>query len=210
MSTYNKNLKWRYATKQFDATKKISDEAIGLLKEAIQLSASSYGLQPYKVLIISDPKVKEQLKEAAFGQPQLVDSSHVVVFANVSDLNAKHIASYIANIRKTRGLQNEQLEGFSNLMNSVVDGLSQDAREVWAAKQTYIALGNLLSAAADLKIDSCPMEGFDAAKVAQVLNLKELNLTPSVIAALGYRSAQDPTQHYQKVRKPEEELFITI
>lgn len=210
MSTYNKNLKWRYATKQFDATKKISNEAIGLLKEAIQLSASSYGLQPYKVLIISDPKVKEQLKEAAFGQPQLVDSSHVVVFANVSDLNAKHIASYIANIRKTRGLQNEQLEGFSNLMNSVVDGLSQDAREVWAAKQTYIALGNLLSAAADLKIDSCPMEGFDAAKVAQVLNLKELNLTPSVIAALGYRSAQDPTQHYQKVRKPEEELFITI
>ncbi|HLV64042.1 NAD(P)H-dependent oxidoreductase [Galbibacter sp.] len=210
MSTYNKNLKWRYATKLFDATKKISDEAIGLLKEAIQLSASSYGLQPYKVLIISDPKVKEQLKEAAFGQPQLVDSSHVVVFANVSDLNAKHIASYIANIRKTRGLQNEQLEGFSNLMNSVVDGLSQDAREVWAAKQTYIALGNLLSAAADLKIDSCPMEGFDAAKVAQVLNLKELNLTPSVIAALGYRSAQDPTQHYQKVRKPEEELFITI
>src|SRR5690606_1960272 len=210
MSTYNKNLKWRYATKQFDATKKISDEAIGLLKEAIQLSASSYGLQPYKVLIISDPKVKEQLKEAAFGQPQLVDSSHVVVFANISDLNAKHIASYIANIRKTRGLQNEQLEGFSNLMNSVVDGLSQDAREVWAAKQTYIALGNLRSAAADLKIDSCPMEGFEAAKVAQVLNLKESNLTPSVIAALGYRSAQDPTQHYQKVRKPEEELFITI
>lgn len=210
MSTYNKNLKWRYATKQFDATKKISNEAIGLLKEAIQLSASSYGLQPYKVLIISDPKVKEQLKEAAFGQPQLVDSSHVVVFANVSDLNAKHIASYIANIRKTRGLQSEQLEGFSNLMNSVVDGLSHDAREVWAAKQTYIALGNLLSAAADLKIDSCPMEGFDAAKVAQVLNLKELNLTPSVIAALGYRSTQDPTQHYQKVRKPEEELFITI
>src|SRR5690606_21666629 len=210
MSTYNKNLKWRYATKQFDATKKISNEAIGLLKEAIQLSASSYGLQPYKVLIISDPKVKEQLKDAALGQQQLVDSSHVVVFANVSDLSEKHVASYIENIRKTRGLEIDQLEGYSNLMNSVVGGLSEDAREVWAAKQTYIALGNLLSAAADLKIDSCPMEGFDADKVAKVLNLKELNLTPSLIAPLGYRSSQDATQHYQKVRKPEDELFITI
>jgi len=210
MNTYNKNLKWRYATKQFDATKKISEADIASLKEAIQLSASSYGLQPYKVLIISDPKIKEQLKVAANGQQQLVDSSHVVVFANVSDLSEKHVASYIENISRTRGMEIEQLEGFSNLMNSVVGGLSEDAREIWAAKQTYIALGNLLSAAADLKIDSCPMEGFDADKVSEVLNLKELNLTPSVIAPLGYRSTQDPTQHYQKVRKPEEELFITI
>lgn len=210
MNTYNKNLKWRYATKQFDATKKISEADIASLKEAIQLSASSYGLQPYKVLIISDPKIKEQLKVAANGQQQLVDSSHVVVFANVSDLSEKHVASYIENISRTRGMEIEQLEGFSNLMNSVVGGLSEDAREIWAAKQTYIALGNLLSAAADLKIDSCPMEGFDADKVSEVLNLKELNLTPSVIAPLGYRATQDPTQHYQKVRKPEEELFITI
>src|SRR5690606_28853793 len=144
------------------------------------------------------------------GQAQLEDASHVVVFANLSDLSEKHVASYIDNISKTRGLETQQLEGFSSLMNSVVGGLSEDAREVWAAKQTYIALGNLLSAAADLKIDSCPMEGFDADKFAEILNLKQLNLTPSVIAPIGYRSTEDTTQHFDKVRKPEEELFITI
>jgi len=210
MSTYNKNLKWRYATKKFDATKRISETDLELLKEAIQLSASSYGLQPYKVLIISDPKIKSQLKVAANGQQQLEDASHVVVFANLSDLSEKHVASYIENISKTRGVEIQQLDGYANLMNRVVGDLSEDAREVWAAKQTYIALGNLLSAAADLKIDSCPMEGFDAEKVAEVLNLKEFNLTPSLIAPLGYRSTEDTTQHYDKVRKPEEELFITI
>src|SRR5690606_25278261 len=166
MSTYNQNLKWRYATKKFDPTKKIAKQDIELLKEAIQLSASSYGLQPYKVIIISDPEIKAKLKVAANGQAQLEDASHVVVFANLSDLSEKHVASYIDNISKTRGLETQQLEGFSSLMNSVVGGLSEDAREVWAAKQTYIALGNLLSAAADLKIDSCPMEGFDADKFA--------------------------------------------
>lgn len=210
MSNYNQNLKWRYATKKFDAKKKISEKDLTLLKEAIQLSASSYGLQPYKVLIISDPKVKAQLKVAANGQQQIEDASHVVVFANVSDLSEKHVSSYIENISKTRGLDKEQLEGFSTLMNSVVSNLSEDGREVWAAKQTYIALGNLLSAAADLKIDSCPMEGFDPEKVSEVLKLKEMNLTPSLIAPLGYRSTEDSTQHYTKVRKPEEELFITI
>ena len=210
MSTYNQNLKWRYATKKFDPTKKIAKQDIELLKEAIQLSASSYGLQPYKVIIISDPEIKAKLKVAANGQAQLEDASHVVVFANLSDLSEKHVASYIDNISKTRGLETQQLEGFSSLMNSVVGGLSEDAREVWAAKQTYIALGNLLSAAADLKIDSCPMEGFDADKFAEILNLKQLNLTPSVIAPIGYRSTEDTTQHFDKVRKPEEELFITI
>ena len=210
MSTYNQNLKWRYATKKFDPTKKIAEQDIELLKEAIQLSASSYGLQPYKVLIISDPEIKAKLKVTANGQAQLEDASHVVVFANLSDLSEKHVASYIDNISRTRGLEIQQLEGFSSLMNSVVGGLSEDAREVWAAKQTYIALGNLLSAAADLKIDSCPMEGFDADKFAEILNLKQLNLTPSVIAPIGYRSTEDTTQHYGKVRKPEEELFITI
>ena len=210
MSTYNQNLKWRYATKKFDPAKKIAEQDIELLKEAIQLSASSYGLQPYKVLIISDPEIKAKLKVAANGQAQLEDASHVVVFANLSDLSEKHVASYIENISTTRGLEIQQLEGVSSLMNSVVGNLSEDAREVWAAKQTYIALGNLLSAAADLKIDSCPMEGFDADKFAEILNLKQLNLTPSVIAPIGYRSIEDTTQHYDKVRKPEEELFITI
>lgn len=210
MSNYNQNLKWRYATKKFDATKKISEKDIALLKEAIQLSASSYGLQPYKVLIISDPEIKAQLKVAANGQTQLEDASHVVVFANLSDLSEKHVASYIENISKTRAIDTQQLEGFSSLMNSVVGNLSKDGREVWAAKQTYIALGNLLSAAADLKIDSCPMEGFDPDKVAEVLNLEQYNLTPSLIAPIGYRSTEDSTQHYHKVRKPEDELFISI
>lgn len=210
MSNYNKKLKWRYATKKFDPTRTIADQDIDSLKEAIRLSASSYGLQPYKVLLISDPQIKARLKDAANGQTQLTDASHVVIFANHSDLGSGHVASYVDNISKTRGLEFEKLELFSNLINSVIDNLSEEGREVWAAKQTYIALGNLLSAAADLKIDSCPMEGFDPDKVSEVLNLKSQNLTPTVIATIGYRSEEDTTQHYAKVRKSEEELFITL
>ncbi|MDG3583738.1 NAD(P)H-dependent oxidoreductase [Galbibacter pacificus] len=210
MSNYNKNLNWRYATKKFDATKKVSEDDLNILKEAIQLSASSYGLQPYKVLIISDPEVREKLKPAAWNQTQITDASHLIVFANINDFGENHINEYIKNVSDTRGLQPENLQAYADMMKNSVNSLSEDAKNAWTAKQTYIALGNLLSAAADLKIDTCPMEGFEPDKFTEILGLKELNLTPTVIAPIGYRSEEDETQHYKKVRKPEEELFIAL
>jgi len=210
MSTYNNNLNWRYATKKFDATKKVSEKDLEALKEAIQLSASSYGLQPYKVIIVSDQETKEKLKPVAWNQSQITDASHIVIFASINNFGEDHINDFIKSVSETRDLAIENLQGYSDLMKNSLMPLPEDIRNIWSAKQTYIALGNLLSAAADLKIDTCPMEGFEADKFADILGLKELGLTPSVIAPIGYRSEEDETQHYKKVRKSTEELFINI
>ena len=210
MSTLLENLNWRYATKKFDVTKKISDADLNTLKEAVRLAASSYGLQPYKVVIVENPELREQLKAAAYGQTQINDASQLFIFAN--DLNAgpESVAAYIKNISETRGLPTEALGGFADMMNGVISNLSQEAKNIWTAKQTYIALGTLLAAAAELKIDATPMEGFNAAAFNEILGFDKLGLNASVIATVGYRHGEDDTQHYKKVRKSHEELFITI
>ncbi|MEP6806199.1 MAG: NAD(P)H-dependent oxidoreductase [Flavobacterium sp.] len=210
MSTLLENLNWRYATKKFDATKKISSEDLNTLKEAVRLAASSYGLQPYKVVIVENPEIKEQLKAAAYGQTQITDASQLFIFAN--DLNAgpESVAAYIKNISETRGVPTEALGGFADMMNGVISNLTQDAKNIWTTKQTYIALGTLLAAAAELKIDATPMEGFNPAAFNEILGFDKLGLNASVIATVGYRHDEDDTQHYKKVRKSHEELFITI
>ena len=210
MSTLLENLNWRYATKKFDASKKISDANLNTLKEAVRLAASSYGLQPYKVVIVENPELREQLKAAAYGQTQITDASQIFIFAN--DLNAgpESVAAYIKNISETRGLPTEALGGFADMMNGVISNLSQEAKNIWTAKQTYIALGTLLAAAAELKIDATPMEGFNAAAFNEILGFDKLGLNASVIATVGYRHDEDDSQHYKKVRKSHEELFITI
>ncbi|TDU39457.1 nitroreductase [Gelidibacter sediminis] len=210
MTNYIKNLNWRYATKKFDSTKKIAAEDLDQLKDAIQLSASSYGLQPYKVLIIEDQKIKEQLKAASWGQSQITDASHVIVFANMTDFDESLINDYIENIGITRSIEPVNLKGYADFMINTLNPLPKDAKASWTAKQTYIALGNLLSAAAEFKIDACPMEGFDADQYNEILGLNEQNLNAAVVAAIGYRSEEDETQHNKKVRKPKKELFTTI
>ncbi|WPO78964.1 NAD(P)H-dependent oxidoreductase [Flavobacterium sp. KACC 22761] len=210
MSTLLDNLSWRYATKKYDATKKISAADLNTLKEAVRLAASSYGLQPYKVIIVENPEIREKLKAAAWGQTQLTDASQIFVFAN--DLNAgpESVAAYIKNISETRGVPTEALGGFADMMNGVISNLSQDAKNIWTSKQTYIALGTLLAAAAELKIDATPMEGFNPAQFNEILGFDKLGLNAAVIAAVGYRHDEDDAQHYKKVRKSQEELFITL
>jgi nitroreductase len=210
MSTLLENLNWRYATKKFDATKKISESDLNTLKEDVRLAASSYGLQPYKVVIVENPEIREQLKAAAYGQTQITDASQLFVFAN--DLNAgpESVAAYIKNISETRGVPTEALGGFADMMNGVISNLSQDAKNIWTAKQTYITLGTLLAAAAELKIDATPMEGFNAAAFNEILGFDKLGLNAAVIATVGYRHDEDDAQHYKKVRKSHEELFITL
>lgn len=210
MSTLIESLNWRYATKKFDPSRKVTSEDLKTLKEAIRLSASSYGLQPYEVLVIEDPEIRKQLKEASWGQTQITDASHLIVFANKTNVTAKDTEAYMNNISKTRNIPVENLSGFSDMINNTVISLPQEAKHTWTAKQTYIALGSLLAAAAELRIDACPMEGFDPEGYNRILGLDEKGLNASVIATIGYRAQEDDTQHYAKVRRPAEELFTTI
>tara|TARA_R110002020_G_scaffold387546_1_gene598223 strand:+ start:29054 stop:29686 length:633 start_codon:yes stop_codon:yes gene_type:complete len=210
MNNYIEALKWRYATKKFDTSKKVAAEDLNILKEAMQLSASSYGLQPYKIFVIEDQEIRKQLQPAAYGQSQIVDASHLIVIANKADFDENLVDSYVDEISKVRGIEPAQLSGMADYMKKNVVDLAAEMKAQWTAKQTYIVLGNLLAAAAQLKIDTCPMEGFDAKKFNKILGLANNDYNASVIVALGYRSADDATQHLPKVRRPQEVLFETI
>jgi nitroreductase len=209
-NNFIENQNWRYATKKFDATKKISNEDLSLLKEAIRLSTSSYGLQLYKVFIVENPEVRAQLQPASWGQSQIVEASHLFVFANYVDVQEKHIDQYLMNIAQTRAISLEDVKGYGDFMKNSLIGLPQDKKAIWTSKQTYLALGNLLNAAAELKIDVTPMEGFEPEKYNNILGLNTLGLNASLVAAVGYRHEDDATQHLAKVRKSTEELFETI
>ncbi|WP_298302203.1 NAD(P)H-dependent oxidoreductase [Flavobacterium sp.] len=210
MTQFIKDANWRYATKKFDATKKISSEDLASLKEAIRLAASSYGLQPYKVLIVENPELRAQLQPVSWGQSQIVDASHLLVFANIINFGEKEIDATINNMATTRNLPLEALQGYGDFMKSKLVSLPEDVKNTWTSKQTYLALGNLLNAAAELKIDVTPMEGFEPEKYNEILGLEKLGLNASLVATIGYRHEEDATQHYAKVRKSEEELFVTI
>ena len=210
MSNFITNANWRYATKKFDTTKKVSKEDLETLKEAIRLSASSYGLQPYKVLIIDNPELRAQLQPAAWGQSQIVDASQLIVFANITNFGETEIDAYFQNLIETRRIPMEAVQGYADFMKSKISILPVDKRNIWTAKQTYLAMGNLLNAAAELNIDVTPMEGFEPDKVNEILGLDKLGLNASLIATVGYRHDEDATQHYVKVRKSTEELFINL
>ena len=210
MSTFIENQNWRYATKKYDAAKKISDADLNTIKEAVRLTASSYGLQPFSVVIVENPELREQLKAVAWGQTQITDASHLFVFANNVALDANSVDKYMENISETRSIPVEALDGLSGMIKGQIASLSDEAKNNWTSKQTYIALGNLLAAAAELKIDATPMEGFNPAAFNEILGFDKLGLNASVIATVGYRHDEDETQHYKKVRKSQEELFITL
>lgn len=210
MNEFIKNQNWRYATKKFDATKKISTDDLNILKEAIRLSSSSFGLQPYKVIIVENPELRAQLQPASWGQSQIIDASHLIVFANQTNVGDTEIDAYVENIGAIRGIPSESLSGYAGYIKGSVNAMSEDAKNIWSAKQTYLAMGNLLNAAAELKIDVTPMEGFVPAQVNEILGLDKLGLNASLIATIGYRHVEDATQHNKKVRKSTEELFITL
>jgi len=210
MSKFIENQNWRYATKKFDATKKIASEDLETLKEAIRLSTSSYGLQPYKVFIIEDEAIREQLKPASWNQSQITEASQLIVFANYTNLDESTIDNYINRISTTREISAENLQGYGDFMKAKILGLSPEQQSVWTAKQTYLALGNLINAAAELKIDVTPMEGFEPEKYNEILKLNDLHLNASLVATIGYRHEEDSNQHVKKVRKSKEELFITL
>lgn len=210
MNKFIENQQWRYATKKFDATKKISDSDFEILKEAIRLSSSSYGLQPYQVIIVETPEIRQQIQPVAWGQSQIVDASHLIVFANMVNFGEEGIDSYLENMVNTRGLSLDAVSGYGDFMKSKILSLPVETRNQWTAKQTYLALANLLNAAAEMKIDVTPMEGFEPEKVNEILGLNQLGLHATLLATVGYRHEEDATQHYIKVRKSKEDLFIAI
>jgi nitroreductase len=210
MSNFLENQNWRYATKKFDATKIVSAEDLNTLKEAIRMSSSSYGLQPYKVIIVENPQLRAQIQPAAWGQSQIVDASHLIIFANETNVGDDAINNLLNTMSVTRETPLEALAGYGDFMKSKISTLEPAVKNVWTSKQTYLALGNLLNAAAELKIDVTPMEGFVPEQVNNILGLDKLNLNASLIATVGYRHEEDTTQHYKKVRKSQEDLFITL
>lgn len=210
MSNFIKNANWRYATKKFDASKKISKEDLETLKEAIRLSPSSYGLQPYKVFIIENPEIRAKIQPVAWGQSQIVDASQLIIFANIINFDESLIDGYMKNLIEVRNVELASVQGYSDFMKSKLLHLSKEEKDVWTAKQTYLALGNLLNAAADLEIDVTPMEGFEPEKVNEILGLNELGLNASLIATIGYRHQEDYLQNLPKVRKSNQELFINL
>lgn len=207
MKTITELLNWRYATKKFDATKKLTDEEVNTLKEAVNLTASSYGLQPYRVLDIQSPELREQLKAAAFGQTQVTDASHLFVFTAFNDLTDQHIDEYIALSAAVKNIPLEAISGYGDFIKSVFSPRTAEDKHNWAARQAYIAVGNLIDAAASMGIDTCPMEGFDPSAFDKILGLEGSDAKTVVIVTLGHRSADDQAQFAPKVRKPLEQVF---
>ncbi|MBI9064703.1 MAG: NAD(P)H-dependent oxidoreductase [Marinilabiliaceae bacterium] len=203
-------LNWRYATKQFDAQKKLSDDQLQKVLEATNLSASSFGLQPYKVLVIEDLHIRSDLREVAWGQPQVTDASQVIVFAAQTNISEQDVNEFVQRIAETRNMPKEALTEYEGMMKGFVSAQPQEALTQWAAKQAYIALGFLLVTCAVEGIDACPMEGFDKDKFDEILGLKEKNLTSVVMATIGTRSKDDQYQHLAKVRKSLNEMVTKI
>jgi nitroreductase / dihydropteridine reductase len=210
--TLIESLNWRYATKRMTG-EKLPAADLQTILDAIRLSASSYGLQPYNVIIIEDEDVKKQLQPLAYGQAQIAESSHVLVFAAWNSVSEAHVDEYLQAYSETTGMPIEKILAFGvkdRMMQSIV-ALPQNEQYHWAAKQAFIALGTGIIAAASLKIDATPMEGFIPTKVDELLGLPEKNLRSVALFALGYRdSANDFMEKAPKHRWKAEKLFTTI
>jgi nitroreductase len=198
-------LNWRYATKQYDPTRRISVQDWATLEEALVLTPSSAGLQPWTFFVIDDPNVRAKLLLASYGQPQIVDASHLVVFATKTNYSPADVDAHIQQAARVRGVEVESLEGLRAMaLRSVIQGMTDVERRNWAANQTFIALGNLLTSAALLGIDATPMGGFEKCRYDDILGLKARGLTASVVAAVGYRKESDKYATVPKVRFPRE------
>lgn len=203
-------LNWRYATKRMNG-KQVPEEKIERILDAIQLSASSMGLQPYTILSINNDELKEKLKPAAYNQPQITEGSHLIVFAAWDDISEQQIDAYLQQIAVVRGVSVGSLADFRASLIKTVENKSPEERYEWAARQIYIALGTALTAAAVEKVDATPMEGFVPEQVDDILKLREKGLRSVAMMALGYRDEEtDFLANVKKVRRDKEQLFIHL
>lgn len=203
-----KALEWRYATKEFDSSKKIKNEDFDKILESIRMAPTSFGLQPFRVIIADDKKLREELKKHAWNQSQVTDADKFLVFAGVKNVDEGYIKKYVEMVAETRGLKFDNLRAYYEMMLGFVKSNSKEFMENWAKRQAYIGLGFGLLSAGELGVDACPMEGFNPVGFDEVLELNKQGLSSVVLMALGYRSENDKTSKYKKVRISKEDFFI--
>ena len=201
---------WRYATKKFNSKKKVAPSDLELIKEAVRLAPSSYGLQLFKVIIIEDQELKEKLVGSSYNQNQIIDCSHLFVFCNYTKVLERDIDLFINTKSKVNNHPVNELQGYGSFLKNNLLKKEPKETSIWTTNQVYIALAHLMTACATLQIDSCPIEGFKADDYNAILDLNNRHMNAAVIAAVGYRSDSDLTQEQKKVRKSSSLLFETI
>ena len=202
------SLKWRYAVKKMNGNK-IPEATMNTILEATKLAPSSFGLTPYNIIVVEDDETRKKLQPHFYNQPQVGDSSALVIFATWNSITDKEVAQYMQEIAEERGVPVESLNDFANYINGSIKNLTPEQLQIWAAKQTYIALGFALVAAATEEIDTTPMEGFMPDAVDEALGLKALGLHSAVAVTLGYRdAANDYLSGAKKVRRASDKLII--
>ena len=202
------SLKWRYAVKRMNGNK-IPEATLNTILEATKLAPSSFGLTPYNIIVIEDEETRKKLQPHFYNQPQVGESSALVIFATWNSITDKEVAQFMQEIAEERGVPLESLNDFASYINGSIKNLTAEQLQIWAAKQTYIALGFALVAAATEEIDATPMEGFKPDAVDEALGLKALGLHSAVAVTLGYRdAANDYLSGAKKVRRASEKLII--
>lgn len=204
-------LNWRYATKGFDASKKITETDFNVIVESLRLAPSSYGLQPWKFIIVKNPEVRQKLREVSWNQSQVTDASHYIVFTALDKLDENYVDKYITSMATQRGIAKENLAGLGKMIvGDLVNGPRSKTIDAWAQRQAYIAMGQVMFSAAIQKIDSCPLEGLDPAAYNKILGLEGTGYSTIAGVAFGYRNSEDKYQNASKVRFDVDEVFQTI
>lgn len=203
------SLEWRYATKKFDAAKKIDAKTWSMLEKALVLTPSSYGLQPWKFIVVQDQGIKDQLRAFSWNQSQVSDCSHHVVFAIKEKMDEEHISHFIEQTAKVRGMDPASLDGYKKMMmGDLVNGARSKVITEWAARQAYIALGNFMTAAAIVGVDTCPLEGIDPVKYDEILGLTGTGWKVVCACPAGFRASDDKYANAKKVRFDSSEVIV--
>lgn len=203
-------LQWRYACKKFDTTKKLSEEKLTVLKQAFNLTATSYGLQPLKMLVISNQTLKEELVPLTMNQSQVADCSQVLVLCTETQISSSYIKEYFDTVVSLRETPRDVLQPFEDFLTNDFSQKDPSQINIWMAKQAYLALGNLLTVCALEDIDACPIEGFEPQKYDSFLNLTEKGLQSVLVLAVGYRADDDMFSTLTKVRRGTEKVIIEL
>lgn len=203
-------LEWRYATKKFDPTKKLSGKKLNILKNAFNLTATSYGLQPLKLVIVGDEALKSKLMPITYNQPQVRDASHVLILCIEKSIDSDFIVDHYKRVEKERKTPREILDPFEKAL--IANFSEKEIPEIrqWMANQLYLTLGTLLTVCAVEGIDACPIEGFEPQKYAELLGLDKMDLEPLIVLPVGYRDETDFFINLKKVRRGIDEIVIEI
>lgn len=203
-------LQWRYATKVFDPTKTIDAKTWEAIEDSMLLTPSSFGLQPWKFIVVTDPATKERLLECSWNQRQVVDCSHLVVLCAHSSVSDEELEKLLSHTIEARGGEREALQGYYEMMQGFISRMTDEQLLSWSKHQVYIALGQLMASAAVLGIDACPMEGIVPTEYDRILGLEDTSYRTVVACPLGYRSEDDKYAALPKVRYPKDEVIDRI